>query len=293
MYSQYVNPITSGNPVFPISGYEYYWNSDDKQILSIEDVVHLKWANPKYVYGGQYFGVSPMKVAEKIIQKQNNIDNTSKNQIGNGGPRAIAFMDGGDETLASSMQQDDFKESFKKYAANGDSHIPLSPVPLGKITLDESVQSMGLIESSSDGLRTLSSVLSFPSVLLNDNASSTYNNVSEARRSAWTDCITRHLDVFANGFTRAIISEEDIKAGICFKWDYSEITELMDDQVKKETANKSKVEWMRRAYFTPNEIREAMGMNPINDSSMNQPYFSTSELPMEDMGTMNDNVDPS
>lgn len=285
MYSQYVNVVTTGDYVYPIKGYEYYWNPDRKDILSYEDVIHIKWANPKYVYGGQYFGLSPMKVAQRIVQKQNSIVKREGAQIQNGGPQKAAFIDGdGDDgSIASGLQQEQFKESMDAYIRDARGDTPLLPQKIGVVDLQKSTKDMGLIESSQDGLRAICRVLSFPSQLLNDNSASTYNNVSEARKSAWTDCIIRHLSVFEKKFTEAIITKEDRQNGVCYKWDYSAIPELAGDLNKI-------VDALTKAKATPNELRERVGLPRINESAMDEPYFSSNDLALRDMGIEDDNI---
>ncbi len=277
MYPQYTTVITSGDPVFPIKGYSYTFN-DSTQILSYDAVTHIKWHNPKYVYGGQYFGLSPMRIALPVVQKQNNIVNQEKNQIGKGGPSSLLFKKHESGLSISTLaQQEDMKDSFEKYQIDGRSDAPLLPFEVGKVELSKTAKEMGLTDSSMDGLRKICNVLSFPSILMNDNQGTTFNNVNEKRKEAWTDCIVRHLENFAMGFTEAIIALEDIENGVCFKWDYSKVSELSEDLNKI-------VDAMTKAKATPNELRQAIGLDVIDDKAMNEPYFSANEIPMSDMG---------
>ena len=282
MYPQYTTVVMSGDPVFPVKGYRYSFGDQNKE-LEYNSVTHIKWHNPKYVYGGQYFGLSPMRVALPVVQKQNNITIQEKNQIGRGGPQGVLFKKNKEGvSMATATQQQDMKESFVKYNKEGRSDWPLVSFEIGKETLGNTASEMGLSESSMDGLRKICNVLSFPSVLMNDNASSTYNNVSEARKSAWTDCIIRHLENFAFGFTEAVITPEDIEQGVCFKWDYSKVSELSDDLNKV-------VDAMTKAKATPNELRQAVGLEPIDDDSMNVPYISFNEIPINEREDDNSN----
>ena len=248
LYAPYVTVITSSDYTFPVSGYSYSW---DTQIeLDYNDVSHVKYANPKYLYNGQFYGLSPMRIALSVAQKQNNINTTERDQVGRGGPRHLLFKDQtGSTGLASAQNKDEIKDSFYKYQSQGRNDSPLVGFPLGKIDLDQSASDMGLIESSQDGLRKLCNVLSFPSQLMNDNVNSTYNNVSEMRKSAWTDCIQGHLTDFAHAYTSMIITEEDRENNVCFAWDYSQVNELAEDLNKV-------VDAYTKAKATPNELRE-------------------------------------
>ena len=46
----------------------------------------------------------------------------------------------------------------------------------------------------------------------------------------------------------------------------------------------SKVEWMSKAKWTPNEIRQATGVDAIENEYMDQPTFAMGDVFLNDLG---------
>jgi hypothetical protein len=122
---------------------------------------------------------------------------------------------------------------------------------------------MNIIESSRDGIRALCNVYGFPVDLMNDPAGSTYNNKSTARKSAWTDCIIPNCNRVAQTFNACFIDGFEPYKDFIFEFDYSEVEELQEGMDLK-------VNWMRSARWTGNEIRQATGKTAIKDPKMDE-----------------------
>jgi len=102
--------------------------------------------------------------------------------------------------------------------------------------------------------------------LFNDPAGSTYNNITTARKAAWTDAIIPHNNKFASELTRFLITpvEEYVKNGYFFDMDYSDVEELQG-------GIGSRVDWMVKSHWSANEIRQATGKDAIDDPVMDEP----------------------
>jgi len=144
---------------------------------------------------------------------------------------------------------------------------------MGVIKLGISSADLNLIESTQDGRRVLANVYQLPVALLNDPEGSTYNNVVEARKAAWTDALIPHNDKFVQDLNMFLIDcvPEYKEQGYFFDMDYSGVEEL-------QTGIKNKVDWMVRAKWTANEIRQATGVDIIEEDYMNQPIFNQSDV---------------
>jgi phage portal protein BeeE len=155
----------------------------------------------------------------------------------------------------------------------------------GVIKLGISPADLNLLESSKEGRRALCNIYSFPSVLFNDNQSATYNNVVEARKAAWTDALIPHNNDFANSLTQFLIwpVDEYKSKGLFFDMDYSSVEEL-------QSGIKSKVEWMRLARLSANEIREEVGYNRIESPEMDEPIFNQGDILLSEF-TADPNMD--
>ena len=136
----------------------------------------------------------------------------------------------------------------------------------GKLDLGAAIADMNVIESSRDGIRMLCNVYGFPADLMNDPAGSTYNNKSTARKSAWTDCIIPNLCRVAQTFNACLIDGYEPYKDYYFDFDYSDVEELQE-------GIETKVNWMIKARWTGNEIRQATGKQPIENPLMDEPVI--------------------
>jgi hypothetical protein len=142
-----------------------------------------------------------------------------------------------------------------------------------------------IIESTQDGRRILCNVYSMSVSLFNDPEGSTYNNVSEGRKAAWTDALIPFNNKFTNDLNACIIApvEEYVKGGYFYAMDYSDVEELQSGIGKK-------VDWMVKAKWSGNEIRQATGKDIIEDDNMNQPIFSQSDVLLDEL-SLDTNLD--
>lgn len=150
------------------------------------------------------------------------------------------------------------------------------PDEFGKLDFGISPVDLGILNSTQEGRRVLCNVYGFPTELLNDKSGSTYNNMQEAKKDAWNNCIIPNLNSFANDLTAFLIKPIPEYKGLFFAFDYSAVAELQKDLAVQ-------VQWMTAAKWTPNEMREATGAKPVDDELMNQPFFGMAEVPLSAM----------
>jgi hypothetical protein len=153
------------------------------------------------------------------------------------------------------------------------------------IKLGVSIADLNILESTREGRRILCNVYQFSAALFNDPAGSTYNNVTSARKAAWTDALIPFNDKFSNDLTQFIITpvEEYKKAGFFYDMDYSGIEELQE-------GIKEKVDWMIKAHWSANQILEATGKDRIKDPQMDEPIFGRNEIPLNEL-SLDTNLD--
>jgi hypothetical protein len=85
-------------------------------------------------------------------------------------------------------------------------------------------------------------------------------------------------------FNAVLIEQVAAYKGLYFAYDYSEVEELQDGL-------KTRVEWMRLAHWTANEIRQATGKYPIQEPIMDEPLFQAGEVPLSQM-TLDNELTP-
>jgi phage portal protein BeeE len=173
-------------------------------------------------------------------------------------------------------QRKELEDQFKDYSKKYKNGLPIVLQDAFKaISLGISPVDLGLLNSTKEGRIRLCAIYGFPAVLVGDTSASTYNNVVEAKTDAWLNCIKPNLDDLAGDLTSFLIKpvEQFKSQGLFFAWDYSAVQELQKDIAKQVT-------WMKQSYWTPNEIREATGVNPINDPVMDEVWVGLGEQPI-------------
>lgn len=267
--------IIEGTIFQPVKGYKIEGNYN----LMFEpfEVYHSKLFNPMAKEERSLHGLSPLRAAARTVSKLNQIETTQLKQYENQGPPYILFkeypsnantIDIGQHRMTPEQQADIIKQ-IKQSANKNTRGLPLVlKDKMGKLDLGSVLADMNTIESSRDGIRMLCNVYGFPADLMNDPAGSTYNNKSTARKSAWTDCIIPNLCRVEQTFNASLIwgVEQFMKEGLFFEYDYSDVEELQE-------GIETKVNWMIKARWTGNEIRQATGKQPIENPLMDEPVI--------------------
>lgn len=248
--------------------------------FSTDEVYHSKYFNPFFFTTPTLYGQSPLQAAALIVSKQNQSERTQANQFENQGPAYMMFRDGEDSwnTMSEPQKIELQKEINGLSKKNKQGAGIVLKDKFNVIKLGISASDLNLLESSREGRRILCNVYGMPSVLFNDNENSSYNNMIEAKKDAWTNGLIPHNNKFANDLTQMLIfkNEEYKKAGYYFSFDYSNISELQDNMTEK-------VAWMKAARLTTNEIRQEAGFNEIDDSIMNEPIFNQGDILASEM----------
>ena len=270
--------IIEGTILDPIRGYKI--DDSYNQEFAFEEVVHTKMFNPLWLEDRSLHGQSPLKAAARIVSKQNQAEDTELKQFENQGPKHILYRDvsGSAQDGFSTPQQQQVEKDIKNQGSGKKRGLPyVAKNKMGKLDLGSTVADLNVIESSKDGRRILGNVYAFPMDLMNDPSGSTYNSKREARKSAWTDCIMPNLAKVETTLNEATIENIEEYKDLFWAFDYSEVEELQE-------GFKDRVDWMNKAYWTPNEIRQATGKKKFDSDFMDEPKFSMQDIPLSQMG---------
>ena len=258
-------------------------NSNTK--FETTEIYHSKYFNPFFYTTPSLYGQSPLQAAADTLAKQNEAEKTQAKQFENQGPAYLLYRDGTDSwNTMGDTQKAQLQKEINGLASKGKqgSGIVLKD-KFAAIKLGISASDLNILESSREGRRILCNVYQLSAALFNDPAGSTYNNVTSARKAAWTDALIPFNNKFASDLTQFIINpvEEYKTAGYFYAMDYDSVEELQE-------GIKEKVDWMTRAKWTANEIREATGKDPVKDDQMDQPIFNQSDVLLDEL-----NLDPN
>jgi phage portal protein BeeE len=252
------------------------------------EVYHSKLFNPLAKSERTLHGLSPLRAAARTVSKLNQIEITQLKQYENQGAPYLLFKEVASSAQSIDMnanrltdvQRAEILKEIKNSANKNTRGLPLVlKDKMGKLDLGQHLADLEIIESSRDGVRMLCNIYGFPVDLMNDPAGSTYNNKSTARKSAWTDCIIPNLERVRQTFNASLIDgvEEYVKAGLTFDFDYSDVEELQE-------GIETKVQWMIKARWTGNEIRQATGKPTIDDPKMDEPIIPMGDNFLSDYG---------
>jgi len=263
----------------PVDGYKLISSSVNSKFYP-EEVHHVKYFNPLFYTDETLFGQSPLKAAVDILSKQIQAAKTEAKQFENQGPAYFLYRDGVESwNTMSDPQRTELEKEINNLSKKGkQGSAKVLKDKFGVINLGISTADLKIIESTQDGRRILANVYQLPVALLNDPEGSTYNNIVEARKAAWTDALIPHNDTFATHLNMFLIDcvDEYREAGYFYDMDYSGVEEL-------QSGIKEKVDWMTRAKWTANEIREATGKDKVKDDQMDQPIFSQSDVLLDEL----------
>ena len=231
--------INSGGINEPIKSYVYQDNYNVE--YEANDVMQVKYPNPKGSGSDRLYGLSPMEAGNMALQSSNNIYDAKGNIIKNTGVNGL--ISSNSERSYTKEQADEMQSKWD--AKNGDpskyGRNLVTSAQVNYTQLGLSPDKLQLLEGSLSDLRAMCRVYSVDSKLFGDTAASTYNNMQEAKKGMYTDAVLPNLDLWLKSFNNWFIadwSKHDNK-NYCLEADTSSIEVLQSNQ--KEEADKDKV----------------------------------------------------
>ncbi len=278
--------IEGGNWTEPVTGYAVTFNGSRKPIPA-DSVRHSVYFNPKFnASASQLYGQSPLAAALTTIQATKLGYDSLNAAFSNGGPPVIITGTKENSSDFTQEQAQLIQERFnRKYAGaknNGKWHTQNTPIDVHEIGM--SPVDLNTLEMIKLSLRDICNIYSLPSVLFNDNQFSTYNNMREAVKAAWTQCYIPELEDLKADFNIAIASPYAKATGekVHYEYDLSDVTELNDD--KSVQAQSLSTAW----WLTPNQRLVAMGF----EADLNNPMMDMRWIPMG-LIPMNEAAEPA
>lgn len=256
--------IESGGRGRVIGAYKFNIG-DTRNKIDPSEIWHSRmFLNLNYDGGKNFMGISPIRVAAKIIDTQNNgydlTSNTYKNTLP---PVIINFKNRQAELTPEQRSQYEkiwdkktgVDKAGKPFFTGGDLNVH----KLGY----ENFKDLQLIENSENGIRILCRVWSVPSQLFNDTKASTYNNVKESKKDMYEGRIIPDMDMFVDGMNRLVRS-----SGIYYTPEWSKVPSLQQDMLDKARIydigiknrsvmpNEFRVDVLGKEELTPEQLEE-------------------------------------
>ena len=282
--SQYTAPIR-GNAVNPVSGYSL--NMNLTQTFSAEEVLHIKRFDPRLKGYQELLGLSPLEsllmVYAASSEKWAAMASILKNK---GAMGIVTSKEGRGLTPENSKELEKLYKS--RYGGGAKFGSPMfTNASLEFIKMGMSSEDLKLMDQGIISLRAICNLYNVSSVLFNDPAASTYNNVIEAKKDFYTDAIIPLLNLFKENYNNWLVKPyaEAENADLFLDYSVADVPVLQDDINKKALTVTTLID---KGVISPNEAREMLNLGRIeNNSAMDQYYISGNEVEIDEENSNN------
>lgn len=276
--TQYMEIVASGNFMNPIKEYQFSMYKDVK--YKSEEILHTKLPNYDWDNGQSLYGMSPLKAGLRNLEMSNENITAMKSQSANQGARGLLMFDGANGTSTiTEPQMRAFELEMRRKVNKGDKRgtVQLLDRMFKYQQLGMSSKDLELIANHNISKDDLCTLYGLNSILFNNQQSASYNNLKEARQSAYTDAIIPLLQRILDDWNYNIIRPQNENQYLAL--DLSNIPELQED-LKEKSEWVSKCWWMGTKWKT-----EQMGGE--YDGTLAPYYIPTNLIPSDEVDINN------
>lgn len=263
--------IVSGGIMNPVKAYRLDYKG--RYDIDADSILHIKDYNPYYDGTGSHlYGQSPLKAGLRTLTTNNEAVTTGVKYLQNQTARGVLYADEGDLTeVQAQALKDKFRRSHQGSANAGD--VVITPKKLSWVNFGLDASDLSLIEQYNASIKDLANIFSVPAILLNNTESSTYNNVKEAKKSLYQNCVMPEMIKIRDELNRWLAPKYGDKIYIDF--DFSVIPELQEEMDK--VVQQLSQSW----WLTMNEKRSAMNYGiDDEDEKLNDYYIPANLIPL-------------
>ena len=260
--------IISGGIMQPVKEYAIEYNGQYK--IPAEQICHIKDFNPYFDGSGSHlYGQSPLRAGLRSMTTNNEAVQTGVKYLQNQTARGVLMSDEGDLNEVQAQQlKDKFRKNFQ--GANNAGDIIITPKKLSWVNFGLNASDLSLIEQYNASIKDLCNIYNVPVTLLNNTESSTFNNVKEAKKALYQNCVIPELNKIQDELNRWLAPKYGEK--LCIEFDYSVIPELQEETEK--VVNQMAQAW----WLTPNEKRAAMSFGTDEENEILNEYYIPANL---------------
>jgi len=251
----------------------------NKVILPASEVIHLKSFNPDPTSNR---GLSPIQAAKYLVTQNSDSYKAQSKLLQNIGASGILTVAQENNVSFGPEQAEQLQAKYYEKYGGADNYgkLVITPAAMTWQQIGMSAVDLNILESQKMTLRDICNVFNVPSVLMNDSEHSTYNNVKEARKDLITQVVLPFMERFISALDRKILPayEKGDKANYYLEIDTDHYSELNEDMNTKATMLAAS--W----WLTPNERREVMGYDKVEQEDMDKVYLPTGMTPIDMAG---------
>ena len=261
--------VVSGPFYEPVSGYKFK-EGNQEIVFPKDQVLHGKLFNPRFRSGSWVYGLSPVEVAAEAIRQVNAGQQRMATLAATGAPPFIISSETPEGLTAA--QQEMLEATYKKKYTGSDSNDPMmSGTPLRVQNIPGKAADLELIESSEYSWRVLCNIYGVDSGMFNDKAASTYSNMQQMFKNFYQFTVEPLNKSFAERLKLFLIPNEELY----FRFNYDDVEVLQEGFLTKSEALNNI--W----YMTPNERREQLGLEALDDLLLDEIYKPANMVPLE------------
>lgn len=263
--------VIAGNHYQPVKAYKLDTVYDKTLEFAPETIFHSKYFNPDWENGQFVYGLSPIFAAQKPNKTMIEGYNAAVRGFVNNG--AYGALTNDSEQIMLPEEITALEDAYKhRFSGGGDdsidkSRIMFSGMKLRWIPFGISPVDLNIIQSNQWALQDICRAFNVPSVLFNDNSTSTYENMRTSKRMLWQNNILPALIELEDELNRWLTANYNEKFGTnLYLAPYlNNISEL------KEEFNTLIAALNLAKDMTPNERRQMLDLNRIEDPAMDVP----------------------
>lgn len=264
---------------FEITGYIYQDSGRGESFpIAAEDMIFIKLENPTVDANEQIRGLSPIKVLSMRLTRLQAQMDVSVAQMQNGGlPGVIYDKSPGFGIDEANLHKENFANFLRNKSNKSAPYIwggDVGYVPIGSTLADLDLASLADIDFDK-----ICNVYGVSSTWFNNKKAATESNVKEMVRLIYTNAVLPNVMRFQDAINEQLISQIGTEARI--RYDISDITELQKDMRDKAET------YARLPVIVPNEVREGMGWDRIDDPMMDKPLVKAGYYAIEDLEPLN------
>jgi HK97 family phage portal protein len=237
-----------------------------------DEILHSKEWNPNYdTTGSQLYGISKLKAALNLVNRNNSAMNAATAKFQNGGLETVLFVDDdrftGEQTQAQAAA---LKDKLREYDAEG-RRIAVSGYKTGAVQLGLTNVELAIIEAEQWDMRRLCNIYGVPVQLMNDTSASTDNNMKDASRSMLTRVVIPELEAFKQAFNKKLQTDWGGMDGVIIDYDQTSFSELEEDKNEQ-------MKWLMPLMqngLPLNRVLDILGLEKIDDPYYDLPRVTT------------------
>jgi HK97 family phage portal protein len=249
------------------------------QLLTTNEVIHIKYPNYNWTIDGQQlYGLPPLQAGKKTLSRSNSAETSATSMFENGGPGVIVYNESIPPTNLGLEQTSKIKKTNNdEYAGNVNrGKVKYMPGKIGVAELGLSPVDLDILESERWSFDMLCNVFKLHSVLYNIHVSSNYNNIEQLKKDNWTAAYIPPRQQQADAINRRIVPGYNSKGVKYFvELDLSGITDLQPDYTQMSN-------WAMKIPITPNEQRELFNFEASPDPNMDKIWIPQGMVTMDD-----------